>query len=71
MVLEGAMIVLATATMTIYHPGPAFSDERCYSKQSYTKQTSREVQPIVSGPWEGSKSGSPSHVGSGWGSGML
>jgi RTA1 like protein len=49
MILEGAMIVLATATMTIYHPGNAFGDKWDDAGWSWKKESGKDVESAPGG----------------------
>jgi hypothetical protein len=49
MILEGAMIVLATATMTIYHPGHAFGDKWDDAGWSWKKESGKHVESTLRG----------------------
>jgi hypothetical protein len=57
MILEGAMIVLATATMTSFHPGHAFGDKWGNAGWSWKKGKVGEAE-VEAGP--GSDSQPPS-----------
>jgi len=49
MILEGAMIVLATVAMTIYHPGHAFGDKWDDAGWSWNKGSGKDVESTPGG----------------------